>query len=98
MRIIAIINDDQMETYKDRKSGAERKTRVLSLVDVGEGTKLKQIITWAAPDTLPVDKSLVGERVTLDVTELNMFGSIPRVRAVVVGVIGAAARPQVGKG
>jgi hypothetical protein len=85
----AIINDDQMETYKDKKTGAERKTRVLSLVDVGEGTKLKQIITWAAPETLDQSKSLVGERVTLDVTELGMFGSIPRVRGVVVGTIGS---------
>ena len=59
--------------------------RVLCLVDVGEGVKLKQIIEWNAPDDFKPDPGkAIGSRVTLDITEIAMFGSRPRLRAVVV--------------
>jgi hypothetical protein len=89
MRITAIINDDTLETYKS-KQGAEVKKRVLALVDVGEGVKLKQIIEWNAPDDFkPEQGKAVGQRIVLDITEIGMFGQRPRVRAVAV--------PQAGK-
>lgn len=85
MRISAIINDDQVETYKDRRSQADIAKRVLSLVDVGEGARLKQIIEFNAPeDFKPEVGKAVGTRVVLDITEISMFGNRPRLRGVVV--------------
>ncbi len=85
MRIHAIINDDQIETYPNRKTGQDIAKRVLSLVDVGEGHRLKQIIEFNAPDDFkPQQGKAVGTRVVLDITEVSMFGNRPRFRGVVV--------------
>lgn len=85
MRITAVINDDQIEVYPDRKTGKPVSRRMLSCVDVGEGVKLKQIFEWSAPDDFKPDLGkAIGTRITLDITEIGMFGTRPRLRAIVV--------------
>ena len=72
------VTDETKETYEGKRGTMH--SRMLTLLDVGEGARMKQLIDWNAAE----HKIDVGDTIVLDITEISMFSNRPRVRAVLV--------------
>jgi hypothetical protein len=73
--------DEQVESYTSK--GAERKNRVLSLLDAStEGKKLKQVVDLS----LEAEAAAVGigKTIRVEVTEFQEFSGRPRIRGSIV--------------
>jgi hypothetical protein len=73
--------DEQIESYTSK--GAERKNRVLSLLDdSSEGKKLKQVVDLSLDAETPAVG--IGSTITVEVTEFQEFSGRPRIRGTIL--------------
>jgi hypothetical protein len=81
MLLHARVHDTEATKFT-KKGGGDVTQQTYTLLDIGEGAKMKQMIEFNQPDTAL--KLKVGSEVAIEVTEVtSVFSGRPRIRGTV---------------